>query len=310
MSIFSFRKPERQEVELFSFINQVATQSKRSRAYKRKFWSLAAKIHLFEMHRSITISSGSFSYQVFEDFLYFLKQQHPYHISTLEGIKASLTVILNKAERKGNYVNWEFSDWKFVKEERQAVYLTEKEIAKIHSLKLDARDTIIRDLFVIGCCTGLRFSDYTALTEKNLSGNLITTRTKKTGAKVVLPVHWMIREILDRNDGQFPLMHSSQQNFNKVVKTLCKQAGITAQVLIERYEGNRVVKRTVKKYELVASHTARRSFATNMYLAGVSPAKIMLLTGHITEEAFFKYIRISKTENARELGEHAFFKLG
>lgn len=64
----------------------------------------------------------------------------------------------------------------------------------------------------------------------------------------------------------------------------------------------------VKRYALVGSHTARRSFATNLYLSGISAGRIMLLTGHKTEEAFFRYIRINKEENAKILSEHAFFK--
>lgn len=46
----------------------------------------------------------------------------------------------------------------------------------------------------------------------------------------------------------------------------------------------------------------------NMYLAGIPTAKIMLFTGHQTEDSFFKYIRIGKQENAKELAEHPFFK--
>ena len=59
---------------------------------------------------------------------------------------------------------------------------------------------------------------------------------------------------------------------------------------------------------LVISHTARRSGATNMYLAGIPTFRIMLLTGHTTEESFFKYIRIGKEENANVLSEYPFFK--
>ena len=35
-----------------------------------------------------------------------------------------------------------------------------------------------------------------------------------------------------------------------------------------------------KKFEMITSHTARRSFATNMYHRGISPVMIMSITGH------------------------------
>jgi integrase len=105
-----------------------------------------------------------------------------------------------------------------------------------------------------------------------------------------------------------PSYNNSYQNFNKVIKTICKRAGILDKCLIERTIGFKVDSKTFKKCELVSSHTARRSFSTNAYLAGIPTKNIMLLTGHKTEAAFFKYIRISKSENAKLLSEHSFFK--
>lgn len=57
----------------------------------------------------------------------------------------------------------------------------------------------------------------------------------------------------------------------------------------------------------VLSHTARRSFATNAYLAGLPPISIMKITGHKTESSFMKYIKISEKENAIQLKGHEFF---
>lgn len=309
MSIFNFNRKQRETVRLVEFTNQFANRSKRSRAYKRKFRALADKIKLFEQYRCEEVTSNSYTYQTFEDFIHHLKGKFPYKVSTLEGIKASLTVILNRAEREGYKINWDFSEWKFQKEERTAVYLTPEEIGKINALLLPHETAMIRDLFLIGCWTGLRFSDYSNLTTKNIVYNTIQLKTMKTGTKVIIPIHWMIKDVITRNDNTFPVLRCSQQNFNKVIKTICRKAGLTNQILIERMEGNKSIKKTLKKYEMVASHTARRSFATNMYLAGVSVAKIMLFTGHTTEAAFFKYIRISKQENARELADHPFFTI-
>jgi integrase len=61
------------------------------------------------------------------------------------------------------------------------------------------------------------------------------------------------------------------------------------------------------KYELVTTHTARRSFATNAYRAGIPAGKIMQITGHKTEQDFFRYIKVSSIDNAMELQGHAFF---
>lgn len=47
------------------------------------------------------------------------------------------------------------------------------------------------------------------------------------------------------------------------------------------------------------NHTARRSFATNMYLKGVPTISIMAITGHTTEANFLKYIKVDKLQHAR-----------
>ena len=66
---------------------------------------------------------------------------------------------------------------------------------------------------------------------------------------------------------------------------------------------------TREKCDMVTSHTARRSFATNAYRAGIPSLSIMQITGHSTESSFMKYIRVSKEENAISLSKHSFFQI-
>jgi integrase len=65
---------------------------------------------------------------------------------------------------------------------------------------------------------------------------------------------------------------------------------------------------TDRKCNFVTSHTARRSGLTNLYKAGVSTYRCMLISGHTSEKTFFKYIKITAKENAEDLKECAFFK--
>ncbi len=61
---------------------------------------------------------------------------------------------------------------------------------------------------------------------------------------------------------------------------------------------------TKPKFELVTTHTARRSFATNLYLDGIPSFNIMRITGHRTEKAFLRYIKITPNESAKILQLH------
>ena len=62
-----------------------------------------------------------------------------------------------------------------------------------------------------------------------------------------------------------------------------------------------------KKHELVSTHTARRSFATNAYKAKVPMLSIMKITGHKKTETFQKYISLSNEEHAELMSSNSFF---
>jgi integrase len=70
-----------------------------------------------------------------------------------------------------------------------------------------------------------------------------------------------------------------------------------------------LTKTSVEKYNLISTHTARRSFATNLFLADVPPISIMKITGHKTERAFLSYIRMTSEQNADKLLDHSFFQI-
>lgn len=161
-----------------------------------------------------------------------------------------------------------------------------------------------RGLFLIGCYTGLRVSDFSRLRDAHI-GKFITIKTQKTGASVVIPIHPVVRDIIN---GGFDLSDTiTDQKLNGHIKELCRMAGITKDVLINRNVGGRNVEVIMPKYKLVSSHTARRSFATNAYKSGVPTIAIMKITGHTKESTFLKYIKVSAQENADMLSRHPFF---
>ena len=94
---------------------------------------------------------------------------------------------------------------------------------------------------------------------------------------------------------------------NDYLKEIGKLAEINEPVQISITRGGKTAKEMFKKYELITTHTARRSFATNAYLMDIPSISIMKITGHKTEKSFMKYIRISQEENANKLINHPFF---
>ena len=91
------------------------------------------------------------------------------------------------------------------------------------------------------------------------------------------------------------------------IKEITREAGITEKIEVSYVENGERKTHLVEKCDLVKTHTARRSGATNMYLAGIPTIAIMKITGHKTEKEFMKYIKITEEQTAMELMNHPYF---
>lgn len=172
-------------------------------------------------------------------------------------------------------------------------------VRKVASLRL------IRDKFILGAFTALRVSDFNHLQSVNIEGNFFRVKTQKTGVEVVIPIHPIVRRMMERGfDISAPI---SDQKINKHIKEVAKMAGITYPCYGSKLIDHRVVEGIYPKNELITTHTARRSAATNMYKAGIPTLSIMRITGHTTERSFMKYIKITAEENAEMLARNPFF---
>ena len=163
----------------------------------------------------------------------------------------------------------------------------------------------VKNIFLIGAFTGLRVSDFRRLEDVNFNSGYLKVTTRKTGAPVVIPIHPIVKEILE-NDFNFS-RHIPDQKINKHIKKICRLAKITEKIQTTTIHANRPIKTITEKCDLVTTHTARRSAATNMFKAGIPSISIMKITGHTTEKSFMKYIKITEEENAELLKKHAFF---
>ncbi len=221
-------------------------------------------------------------------------------------------LLLRQSHAEGFHENTVFQhrDFKRLVEEVDNVYLSDEELIRLNDLDLsrDARLDRIRDLFLIGCYTGLRFSDFSELRPENIThnGQILTRRTLKTGGRVSIPLNPNILVILAKYDG-VPPRTITNQRMNTYLKELCRRAGFIERVEVGRTKGGFREVRALEKWELITTHTARRSFATNAFLAGVPSVSIMKITGHKSESVFMKYIKVSAEQNALLLLQHPHF---
>lgn len=237
-----------------------------------------------------------------------------YSVNTIGRHVKELKIIMRAAREEGLHDNDMIENRKFrvLTSEVENIYLTESEIRAIADVDLsyDKHKDIARDIFLVGCYTAQRFSDYSTINEGNIrtleSGQrVIDLKQQKTGNKVVIPIRAELQAILDKYDYSLPRAY--EQKVNKYIKDIARQAGIVDMVEVSYIENGEKKSHLVEKCELVKTHTARRSGATNMYLAGIPTIAIMKITGHKTEKEFMKYIKITEEQTAMELMNHPYF---
>lgn len=223
-----------------------------------------------------------------------------------------LKVMLKQSHYDGRHTNliFQHKDFKKLVEEVDNVYLSDDELTRLYELDLsiNARLDRVRDLFLIGCYTGLRFSDFSELRPENIThnGRILTRKTLKTSERVSIPLNPKVLSILAKYEG-IPPRTITNQKMNDYLKELCRCAGLTEAVEMSRTKGGKKETRYLEKCEMVTTHTARRSFATNAFLAKVPTVSIMKITGHRSEAVFLKYIKISSEQNALLMLEHPHF---
>ena len=274
----------------------------------------------FFAEKNIKDDFSVFDRQFQEVFINWAYTSKNYSSNTIPASFSVLKVWLNDAARQGLIKDDTFKSYISKSDEVDNIYLTEGEISRLYALDIpmlkskgiiDAKSTIeeTRDLFIIGCWTGLRQSDLNhlekALFDVEATEPTITVVTEKTSEKVKIPMHRYIMELYVKYEGKFPKMRDKSR-FNEHLKELGRLAEINDEVIIKENRGGKVTSIKYKKYQLIKSHTARRSFATNLYLKGAPTISIMKLTGHTTEANFMKYIKVTREENAQLMQQ--FFK--
>lgn len=211
----------------------------------------------------------------------------------------ALKVMLNEATRSGINTQTAYNEFHVFNEDVDNVYLDEKEllILKNADLKKTPHLERVRDWFLLLAWTGCRFSDLEKISRTDIKDGFITFRQQKTNTKVTIPLHPVVLEILEKYNFEMPNSITNQK-FNDYIKDAAKVAEIESEEVITKTIGGVLKSITMPKYDLITSHTGRRSFCTNMYKRGLPTLMIMSISGHKTEKSFLKYIKVRQEEHA------------
>jgi integrase len=275
------------------------------------------KLEAYEKHDGAFLKLTDISLKFHNSFIEYLEVEEKLNPNTIGGYIDVIRQVCGKAELKGHEINSDYKSSDFFTPSNQTMdtYLNLAEIHSIYNHKFDKEylDNA-RDWLIIGVWTGLRISDLLKLNKSNLDGDFIKKDTLKTNFPVIIPKHKHVEQILAKRKGKFP-RQISDQNFNKYIKEVCKEAGITHKIIGYKMSETKIKKegkiekayRKTKghypKHELITSHICRRSMASNHY-GKLDTLTIMKITGHKTESEFLKYIKITPKEYAVKLKKY------
>jgi len=258
---------------------------------------------LYEKEKNIALKFSDFDLTFYNEFNEWLIKKKNYSNNSMGKHIQIIKLVLNEASELGLNTNMKFKNKRFIviKEQTDAIYLTEDEIEQINQLDLSQNKRLdkTRDLFILGCKTGLRFGDFKNIHPSEIKDSFIMMRQAKTGEPVTVPIHPMVKKIIEKYNGILPKAKVNQIT-NKELKQIASMIpAFDEGVELSITKGGQKVRQVFKKNELISTHTARRSFCSNEYLAGTPSLSIMAISGHKTEKAFLRYIKVKSIDHAK-----------
>ena len=257
-------------------------------------------------------------------------QKHGYMTNVVNKHLTNLKALINAAFTDGVHDNQRAASLivkKKIEDREKAVeiYLTESELQALYEMPLTGKNDHIRDVFLIGCYTCQRVSDYNNLNadcfETTRRGTrIIRIVQQKTKTEVTIPIlNDNLIAICEKYGYNIP--KANEQVLNRYIKNILKDLSETVPTLKEKVPTKLTMKQKealkkegkeaetdlngnviVPRYACVTSHTARRTGITNMYLSHrYTMLQMMHVSGHKTQKTFMEYIKLSSEEIADEI---------
>jgi integrase len=278
---------------LEKFINQARTTGRLKKGTLLAYDQLLNSLKTFKDGRSLELSD--LGLDRLKAFIAHLWNQD-YSKGQVNKLQNKLVALLNDCKDNQMPVNdaYKSSKWRVgqPRSSKSKVVLTKEEVRKIENIELPEKWDKVRDRFLIGLYTGQRFSDFIRFSQDTVQTyngkDYLHFTQKKTKSELKIPTTEKIESIFNKYDGYPPTM--TAPHFNRTIKKIAEEAGITQEVKQFREYKDGMEEITSKKCDLITSHVCRRTFVTLALSKGLSPGEVMKISGHSNLEMLSKYI--------------------
>lgn len=293
------------EISVYEAFNQFfeSKKGKLSENYLKSMMTLKNHLKTFENRRRYKVTFERLNLAFYELFTSYLMNDCGQTNNTVGTNISRLKYFLKWSSKMGynKFTDYKESEFKAIESDTEMTYLTEEELYRLYELPLTPNSRLynIRESFCFGCFTGLRFSDIAKIREDDIKDDELFLTIQKTRENINIPLNDYAKNILERNSFRLPVI--SNQKSNDYLKELCKKAEIIERVKITRFKGAERIEAVEPKYNLITTHTARRTFVTVSLEKGMRPEMVMAITGHKSYKNFKKYIKLTDKVKKIEL---------
>lgn len=241
----------------------------------------------------------------FRDWL--LKQS--YESNTVAGWFKRFKTILNAAHEQGitDNTKWKHSKATAHGADTTAIFLNEAELDQIRLTILPVWLEKYRDIFLVLCYTGVRFLDVYKINQAHFieGGQFFRITDQKENAVAQIPLHPVVLSIMNKYEWNLPRV--SNVKFNLYIKEIGMIAKIDQSINVIKFPGGVRKDQLKPKYSMITAHTGRRSLITNLIIAGLNHTVIRSISGHKTEQAFSRYIKLAPADSLKIAFRSSFF---
>jgi len=275
-----------------SFIKERIKNADVSLSRIKRYKTIYNKLVEFEALTKINYKIIDLDQFFYNEFIIYLRENYNLFDNTMVAYIKVIKAFLHWLELKGIKINNDYKNVKISTHETDDVALTSEEIMLIESAVLSNDKDKVRDLFLIGVYSGQRWSDYSIFDKSDVRGNFLHKRAKKTKSVALIPLHAKLKNLLNKYDWNLPKIRS--QTFNIKIKKICKNLGIDNDIKKTSFQGNKELIEIKEKWELIGTHTARRTFITIASLKSIPDKVIMDITGIKDAKTLQKYKKTNK----------------
>lgn len=290
-----------------TFTREIGFQNSWTDATYKKFTTL--KNHLLAFNKEISFSALN------EDglnmFVAYLRDDADLRNSTIKKQIGFLKWFLRWANAKGynDIRDFEIFSPKLKDTEKKVIFLEWDELMKVYNFKFPENKKYlerVRDVFCFCCFTSLRYSDVANLKWHNVSEDYIMITTVKTADTLKIELNDYSKAIIEKYRGySFPndivLPVITNQKMNEYIKQVGYVCEINTPINITYYKGNERIDEVYPKYQLLGTHSGRRTFICNALMLGISPEVVMKWTGHSDYKSMKPYIDIADSAKQKAM---------